>query len=83
VRAAWRRIVAIALVPVVLALSITAVGRVHGNRSAMLKRIEAAYKYERNAHNNYLVYASAQGWDKIEALIHFVARAEEAISTLP
>jgi hypothetical protein len=83
VRVALRRIVQIGLLPVVLALSVTAAKRVHGNRSTMLKKIEATYEYERNAHNNYLVYASAQGWYRIEALIHFVARAEEAISTLP
>jgi hypothetical protein len=70
-------------VPVVLALSITAAKRVHGNRSDMLKKIAATYKDERNAHNNYLVYASAQGWYKIEALFHFAACAEEAISRLP
>jgi hypothetical protein len=28
----------------------------------MLEKIEATYKYERNAHSNYLVYASGQGW---------------------
>jgi hypothetical protein len=83
VRAALRRIVAIALVPVVLALSLTAVKRVHGNRSATLKKIEATYEYERNAHNNYLVYAFAQGWYRIEALFHFAACAEEAVSRLP
>lgn len=82
-RAASRRIVQIALLPVVLAFSITAAKRVHANRSAMLKKIEAAYKYETNAHNNYLVYASAQGWYKIETLFHFAACAEEAISRLP
>jgi hypothetical protein len=83
VRAGLRRIVAIALVPVVLALSITAAKRVHGNQGATLKKIEATYKYERNAHHNYLVYASAQGRVTIEAFFHFAARAEEAISTLP
>jgi hypothetical protein len=83
VRAGLRRIVAIALVPVVLALSITAAKRVHGNRGATLEKIEATYKYERNAHNNYLVYASARGWYKIEALSRFAACAEEAISRLP
>jgi hypothetical protein len=83
VRAALRRIVAIALLPIVVALSLTAAKRVHANRSAMLEKIEAIYKVERNAHNNYLVYASAQGWYKIEALFHFAACAEEAISTLP
>ena len=82
-RAALRRIVAIALVPVVLALSITAAKRVHANQSAPLKKIAATYKDERNAHNNYLVYASARGWYKIEALFHFAACAEEAVSTLP
>jgi len=49
----------------------------------MLKTIEATYNDERNAHNNYLVYASVQGWHKIETLFHFAACAEEAISTLP
>jgi hypothetical protein len=83
VRVAFRRIVAIALVPVVLALSITAAKRVHGNRSATLKKIEATYKYERSVHNNYLVYASGQGWYKIEGLFHLAARAEGTISTLP
>jgi hypothetical protein len=83
VRAALRRIVQIALLPVVLALSITAAKRVHANQSAMFKKIEATYKYERNAHNNYLVYASARGWYKIEALSRFAACAEEAISRLP
>jgi len=48
----------------------------------MLKRIEATYRGERNAHNNYLVYASEQGWYKIEGLFHLAARAEEAISRL-
>ncbi len=81
-RAALRRIVAIALLPIVVALSITAAKRVHANRSAALKKIEAIYKDERNAHNNYLVYASGQGWYKIEALFHFAACAEEAISRL-
>lgn len=83
VRAALRRIVAIALVPVVLALSVMAAKRVHANRSAPLKKIEATYKYERNAHNNYFVYASAQSWYKIEVLFHFAACAEEAVSRLP
>jgi hypothetical protein len=83
VRAALRRIVAIALVPVVVALSITAAKRVHANRSAPLKKIAATYKYERNAHNNYLVYATGRGWYRIEVLFDFAARAEEAISTLP
>ena len=82
-RAALRRIVAIALLPIVVALSITAAKRVHANRSAMLEKIEATYKYERNAHNKYLVYASEQGWYKIEALFHFAACVEEAISTFP
>ncbi len=82
-RAALRRIVAIALLPIVVALSITAAKRVHANRSAALKKIEAIYKDERNAHNNYLVYASGQGWYKNEALFHFAACAEEAISKVP
>ena len=82
-RVALRRIVQIGLLPVVLALSVTAAKRAHANRSAPLKKIAATYKYERNAHNNYLVYACEQGWYKIEALIHFVAGAEEAISKLP
>ncbi len=81
-RAALRRIVAIALLPIVVTLSITAAKRVHANRSAMLEKIEATYKYERNAHSKYLVYASGQGWYKIEALFHFAACAEEAISRL-
>ena len=78
---ALRRIVALALLPVALAISITVAKRTHGNQTATLKKIEATYEYERNAHNNYLVYASAQR--KIEALFRFAARAEEAISTLP
>ena len=82
-RAGLRRIVAIALVPAVLALSITAAKRVHGNRGATLEKLEATYKYERSAHNNYLVYAFAQGRVAIEALFHFAARAEETNSTLP
>ena len=81
-RVVLRRIVQIGL-PVVLALSVIAAKRVHANRSALLKKIAATYKYERNAHNNYLVYASGQGWYKIEALIHFAADAEGAISKLP
>ena len=48
----------------------------------MLEKIEATYKYERNAYSKYLVYASGQGWYKIEALFHFAACAEEAISRL-
>jgi hypothetical protein len=82
VRDALRRIVALALLPVALAISITAAKRAHGNPSAMLKKIAAVYKGERNAYNNYLVYASAQSWYKIEALLHFAACAEEAISRL-
>src|SRR5216683_3131188 len=38
VRAALRRIVAIALLPIVVTLSITAAKRVHANRSAMLEK---------------------------------------------
>jgi hypothetical protein len=83
VRAILRRIVQIALLPVVLALSITAAKRAHADRSDTLKKIEATYKYERNALSNYLVYATGQGWYKIEALFHFAACAEEAVSTLP
>ena len=51
-KAALRRIAAIVLVPVVMALSITAAKSARANRSAPLKKIAAAYKYESNAHNN-------------------------------
>lgn len=82
-RDALRRIVAFALLPVALAISITAAKRAHSNPSAMLKKIAAVYKDERNAHNNYLINASGQGWYKIEALSRFAVRAENAISRLP
>ena len=82
-RAALRRIVAIALLPVVMGLSVTAAKRSHDNRNAMLKEIAAAYKVERNAHNNYLVYASAPTRRVLDSLIHLAVRAESAIPTAP